>query len=1014
MCCTTSRNTAPTFPSVLRFLFDFAKLGEEETRFLISVNAISVLVDFYLRAIRQNHSSSSSGAAAAAEVVTMGSDLLSDDDEDDDDEIIAIPIAPETNRMASLEKMVWLVALLVEKSRGEDNYIHLSAADTAALIGSVVGGGGSSVATPSAAAAAAASSSSTTTSSSASASATTSSAEAAESEDGESAALAAQQQQIQQMQQQMQQQQQQQRSGLIFLYHVTKDNINPCQTANLIFSLARNNPEFAENIAGMVFHGVKQPEHSMHFFHLLTLLTDPSGARPLGMPCFTTLVMHRIWDLARTCAQAALDWLSIQVARNRYVQTWLLSTMEGWVESYLMAHPDQKVRNSAAFLVVSLVPSQHFRSTFRTARALPAPIRETLLGREEVEPLHKVLEFLYSLLPAARAYVDLAQHGSGKLVAYFQTLSHCLLTRTEKRMFEPHFLNLWQLFHPKLSEPSIPVNHNKQALLNLWYALCVDCPENVKLILQNPHVIKNIAFNYILADHDDTEVINFNRVMLPAYYGLLRMCCLQSRAFTRQLAQHQNIQWAFKNITPFTTQYHVASDELFKLMKLFVTRHDDATEEEEAEIRTFRHQTLQLYLSILDGRSSWSALIAVLKILVESDDDRVFVVYNNGLALVFDALNTLHMMFHEATACHVAGELVDLMQIFQDLLKGVRAQRNNSEITQVLARSWKDMGDMTSRVLTLVNSYTPPEMREVCLLTVREMLMLWPNEMINILVPLLHRAHSAASSYSEVGGGLANSIGPYFPRRGGLPSSANLKAVRPPRPMLQMSVPTGQLECPHGQDPEYDRALHRYYNTYHGMVDLLVRLAVNEDLLSKVLVDLSSMVGLDGVPLHMQLFPKLWLDINNTEAIDRKFVAMLVGSHSFLEYVDAVLLDERSSLNNSHVFNFLLALFPRVADQVLTDQMLTIIADLSKTFQGVAGSYSLAKPGPIKQLNGDLRYLDIILFQYSYSNEFIVPFQGSAPGEHGQAGSPDPSPPVRSQTPQGQGRRRAQSSRRER
>ncbi len=621
----------------------------------------------------------------------------------------------------------------------------------------------------------------------------------------------------------------------------------------------------------------------------------------------------------------------------------------------MLAHPDQKVRNSAAFLVVSLVPSQHFRTTFRSARALPAPIRETMLGKEEQEPLNAILDFLFGLLPNARNYTDLQHHGSGKLVAYLQTMSHCLLTKTEKRKLEPHFLNLWQLFHPKLSEPSIPVHHNKQALLNLWYALCVDCPENVRLILNNPHVTKNIAFNYILADHDEADVINFNRVMLPAYYGLLRMCCLQSRAFTRQLAQHQNIQWAFKNITPYMTHYHVASDELFKLMKLFVQREDDMTEEEEGEIRTFRHQTLQLYLSILDGRSSWSTLISVLKILVETDDDRVLVVYNNGLGLVFDALSSLHMMFHEATACHVTGEIVDLLQIFHDLLKGVRSQRNNTELTQVLSR-WKDMQDMSGRILTLCNSYTPPELRDICLLSVREMLMLWPGEMINILVPMLHRAHST-SSYGEVGSGIATNVGPYFPRRSGHPSSvsANLKAVRPPRPMLQMSVPASQLECSHGADQDYDRALHRYFNPYHQVVDLLVRLAVNQDALSKPLVDLSAMVGLDGVPLHMQLFPKLWLDINNTEAIDRKFVSLLNQSHSFLEYVDAVLLDERSSLNNAHIFKFLLAFFPRVADQVLTDQMLTIIADLSKTFQEVAGSFGLSKPGPIKQLNGDLR-----------------------------------------------------------
>lgn len=83
----------------------------------------------------------------------------------------------------------------------------------------------------------------------------------------------------------------------------------------------------------------------------------------------------------------------------------------------------------------------------------------------------------------------------------------------------------------------------------------MDCPENVRLVVQNPVVTKNIAFNYILADHDDQEVVLFNRSMLPAYYGILRMCCEQSPTFTRQLASHQNIQWAFKNLTPHASQY---------------------------------------------------------------------------------------------------------------------------------------------------------------------------------------------------------------------------------------------------------------------------------------------------------------------------------------------------------------------------------------------------------------------------------------------------------------------------
>jgi len=62
----------------------------------------------------------------------------------------------------------------------------------------------------------------------------------------------------------------------------------------------------------------------------------------------------------------------------------------------------------------------------------------------------------------------------------------------------PHLSDLWQLFHPKLSEPAVPVHQNKQALLLYWHHACEDCPENIQLVLNNPYIVKNIAFNYIL------------------------------------------------------------------------------------------------------------------------------------------------------------------------------------------------------------------------------------------------------------------------------------------------------------------------------------------------------------------------------------------------------------------------------------------------------------------------------------------------------------------------------------
>ena len=184
--------------------------------------------------------------------------------------------------------------------------------------------------------------------------------------------------------------------------------------------------------------------------------------------------------------------------------------------------------------------------------------------------MSKILEFLLSLLRNCKPYIDISLHGTNKLGSYFQVMRHLLLSRNEKRLLGPHFPDLWQLFHPKLSEPSIPVHQNKQALLQFWYNACLDCPENIQLILSNPHVVKNIAFNYILADHEDSDVVNFNRTMLPTYYGLLRQCCASDKKFCRTLANHQNIQWAFKNITPYYTQYTMACEELFKLMTLFI------------------------------------------------------------------------------------------------------------------------------------------------------------------------------------------------------------------------------------------------------------------------------------------------------------------------------------------------------------------------------------------------------------------------------------------------------------
>lgn len=41
----------------------------------------------------------------------------------------------------------------------------------------------------------------------------------------------------------------------------------------------------------------------------------------------------------------------------------------------------------------------------------------------------------------------------------------------------------------------------------------------------------------------------------------------------------------------------------------------------------------------------------------------------------------------------------------------------------------------------------------------------------------------------------------------------------------------------------------------------MCRLAINHNCMSEALIQLSAIVGFEGVPLHLTYFPKLWLEI---------------------------------------------------------------------------------------------------------------------------------------------------------
>lgn len=74
-------------------------------------------------------------------------------------------------------------------------------------------------------------------------------------------------------------------------------------------------------------------------------------------------------------------------------------------------------------------------------------------------------------------------------------------------------------------------------------------------------------------------------------------------------------------------------------------------------------------------------------------------------------------MYHEATACHVTGDLIDMLALIADIIKCL--QRNHEqknlaekETPRTIILTYKEWPDLLRKLVTLLNTYNPKEMRQ--------------------------------------------------------------------------------------------------------------------------------------------------------------------------------------------------------------------------------------------------------------------------------------------------------------
>uniref|UniRef100_A0A1I8JGK3 Integrator complex subunit 1 n=1 Tax=Macrostomum lignano TaxID=282301 RepID=A0A1I8JGK3_9PLAT len=738
-------------------------------------------------------------------------------------------------------------------------------------------------------------------------------------------------------QQQQQQQPHQVGTGHQVLFPFVFNFIKQCATGagtrcavQLVLSACRLDPSlYAEPLVVTLLQGLasQEGESFQNFVKVLTPLMDPGlrmatgTSNSLGEAGFAQLVMRYIWSAVQFGKSPAycVEWLATQAMRNPVVQQHLLESREHWLPTHLVCHPNLKVRQATFILFTHLLPMRaqvrfHELSSARCKLAVVSPCTVSgSRGQCSVEQRALIADLLRLLLGCLTDIRQVGGAGGGGLdraehscfAPYFNSMTLCLVSADEKRMVTPHLGELWDAFFPRTLSIEISNHGNKYAILNFLLTACTDCPENVTALLANAKVVNQICTNYIL------EVIFYNRCMLPAYYGLLRLLCLASPRFSANLCRHTNINWSLRFIAPYPTHYGPASEELLRLCEAILTggRASRRTRENIDDTRAatdgadvgdrdnmdesqggndcdgmteaFRVQTMTVLNVWEIGANQVAPLLRLSKVLLERDSDYVKFMELGNLPVLVDAMYTLHTMFFDSEGCFVYEEMLQLLCIINTCLRVgldcIERHRDGLLRKAVFYESKGRRGllDLPHKLLSLLSSFVVPDIRVAAIEALKNLVNIYQTDVTEQLVELLSNRHQAFHSTTEH---IAHGL--FFPRLQSPPTFQlnQQRQVKLPKPHFGMLLHPNMLESPRGANPAYDRKLDEFFMPYYQLVDRLARVSINAMQFTQETAHLCAMVAYEGASLHCSLFAKLWNEVVTLQ--DRSVLAQPPASPS--------------------------------------------------------------------------------------------------------------------------------------
>lgn len=707
----------------------------------------------------------------------------------------------------------------------------------------------------------------------------------------------------------------------LFLQHQVTDSISPKLSFNIMSIMFRIEEGLMCNVLSMLFSAHAKcepfPEPNASYFKLWALMAENSWLSPP----FQKYVLSRIWEMCEIAPVHTMEWLMQQVAENTMMRSFVVQTLPKWLFPFMIESTQGKVRTRAAELIVALVPGDplchvNLRNN-QGFRVYPYGIkRESViyLNDDQQSIIDELFNYLLMLSKRIKAFYEYGVHGPHRLIQYFYTLAYLTGYIRKRNNHINGVLDVWQLFERKLLAQPTSVHPNKQAFMVFLYTLCLEHPETKRYLANNASIQQKLPEVYVMADLDETEIIAFNKTFLPFYFATMRMFCEASPAFLRFLGKHTNMHWAFKNISPYYHHYPSAVNEMLRLLQLFVVPpHFDCNEDDYEAILKLKRSILKIYLGSVDPKVSWHSLIKVFKMVISMPEDYLYVLTNGGLAVVMKAFLSLKQMFHEATACNINSELVEVLRLIGSLLSPLaEVQASGTPPPPALEQQKLHLKSIFDHehMLMLLNTHTNAAVRKEVHAVLLQLSSLLPTEFIGSIAQSLLAYHI---SYSQQNFPFVP--GPFFPKIG-LKTISAKSHLRPPQVVtFQMYFNVANLDVCHAKDREYEKLVCEFYEPYYQFIEDLCRLALK--LLPAVpreLVDLTLRVATESLHFHCKRFIMLWLELYNTKTEMAQAFTEHVQSSKFLpDYILNILAKDRIFLYSDLVYEFMITFVSKVS-----------------------------------------------------------------------------------------------------